>query len=149
MTMPAEGTILILTGMGIPLCSLRGARQTLVPIKGPAPRRSVNRVLYDTSTAGDRLYASEITCTDLWPLSSDVCFPGTVLTVECVNELWYPSSGSPARPVVTGSARTSGSFIFYRPILTMMVMPGSPSQEIDEYSADVVNKLSLEEVGPP
>src|SRR5207244_28623 len=71
MSLPAEGTVLILDGMGIPLYSLRGAKQTLTPIAGPAPRRTINQVLYDVSVPGQRKYASEITCTDQRVLDVD------------------------------------------------------------------------------
>jgi hypothetical protein len=52
--------------------------------------------------------------------------------VECVAELSYPTG--PARPVVSGSTRTQGGFVFYRPQLQMLV-PGFSANR-DEYGAD-------------
>jgi hypothetical protein len=54
--------------------------------------------------------------------------------VECVAELSYPTGGSPARPVVSGSTRTQGGFVFYRPQLQMRVTGFSANR--DEYGAD-------------
>jgi hypothetical protein len=67
-----------------------------------------------------------------------------VVTVDCVAELSYPVSGSPARPVVTGSARTVGEFVFYGPQLEMRVTGFSMSR--DEYGTAVSWQLQLEEV---
>ncbi len=64
-----------------------------------------------------RKYKSSISCRDQEPPAIDGVWPGHVVTVECVAELSYPTGGSPARPVVSGSTRTQGGFVFYRPQL--------------------------------
>jgi hypothetical protein len=81
-----------------------------------------------------RKYKSSISCRDQEPPAIDGVWPGHVVTVECVAELSYPTGGSPARPVVSGSTRTQGGFVFYRPQLQMLVTGFSANR--DEYGAD-------------
>jgi hypothetical protein len=66
------------------------------------------------------------------------------VTVSCVAELCCPSTDTPTKPVVSGSQRTEGSFIFYRPQLTMQVV--GLTMEKDEYGATTSWTLELEEV---
>lgn len=147
MTLPTEGTLLILSGMGVPLYSARGLTQTLTPIAAAAvKRRSINGVLYDVSRPQSRKYASKISCTDLRTPAIGGIWPGQTVTVQCVAELNYPVGGSPERPVVSGSEYQDGDFIFYRPVLTMMIVE-PPSVQIDEWNADVAWEIDLEEVG--
>ena len=146
MTLPAEGTLLVLSSMGVPLYSARGLTQTLTPIDAARQiRRDINGTLVDLSTEPFRKYSSKITCKDFNTPAIDRIYIGMILGVSCVAELAYTtSSGSPARSVVSGSSRTQGNYTFYRPILNMMVTGYSTSTE--EYLGEVNWELDLEEV---
>lgn len=137
-------TILVLEEMGIPLYSARGVTQTFSPIQGAIDlRRSINGDLLDLSHEQFRKYGSRITCSDQRAPAIDGIWPGQRITVHCVQELSYPVSGSPQRPEVSGSSRTEGNFVFYRPLLDMMVI--GFSIQTDEFGATVQWELDLEE----
>ena len=138
--------MLTLTGIGVPPYSARGASQTLEPIGSSQQlRRTINGELIDISRAEFRKYRSTISCVDQQPPAVDGVWPGQVLTVGCISELSYKTSGGvPARNVVAGSTRSEGDYTFYRPSLTMRVV--SFSQDTDEYGAEVSWSLQLEEV---
>ena len=137
---------LTLSGIGVPPYSVRGATQTLQPIDAAQQmRRTINGALVDISRAEFRKYRSTITCTDQQPPSVDGVWPGQIVTVGCISELSYKTSGgSPSRTVVSGSARTEGDYSVYRPQLIMRVV--FFSQDTDEYGASVSWSLELEEV---
>jgi hypothetical protein len=139
-------TLLVLSGHGVQPYSARGLSQTLDPIEASANlRRSINGVLHDLSQAQFRKYKSTISCSDQTAPALDGVWPGVVLTVDCVAELSYKTSGgSPQRSVVSGSSRTDGAFTFYRPTMSMRVMNYSTSE--DEYGRTVQWSLELEEV---
>jgi len=140
----ANDALLVLSS-GIPLYPARGLTQTLAPIQAAENlRRSINGVLIDLSYDQFRKYASTISCTDREAPSLDGVFPGLEVTVACVAELSYPEGGSPTRPVVSGSERSEGGFVFYRPVLDMRVMAISVST--DEYAADTQWSMDLEEI---
>jgi hypothetical protein len=138
-------TLLVITGLITPY-SARGLRQTLVPIRQSGNiRRTVNGELVDLSIDLFQKYASTITCNDQRVPALDGVWPGMELTVDCVAELSYPTSGGSAgRTVVSGSSRTEGAFTFYRPRLTMLVVDYQTI--LDEYRVDVGWTLDLEEV---
>jgi hypothetical protein len=142
----SDDTLLVLSGIGVPDYSARGLTQTLEPIEASASlRRTVSGALVDLSHAQFRKYKSTISCQDQEPPAFDGVWPGHVVTVDCVAELSFlTSGGSPARPVVSGSMRTDGDFVFYRPQLDMLVTGFSVSR--DEYDAAVQWHLDLEEV---
>jgi hypothetical protein len=141
----SDDTLLVLSGIGIPDYSARGLTQTLEPIEASASlRRTVNGALVDLSFAQFRKYKSSISCPDQQPPAVDGVWPGHVVTVDCVAELSYPSGGSPARPVVSGSTRTQGAFVFYRPQLQMRVTGFSVNR--DEYGDAVQWQMDLEEL---
>jgi len=106
-------------------------------------RRTVNGGLKDLSFAQFRKYKLTISCRDQEPPAIDGVWPGRLVTVDCVAELSYPTGGSPARPFVSGSSHTQGSFVFYRPQLQMLVTSFSVNR--DEYGADVQWQMDLEE----
>ena len=141
-----DDTLLTLSGIGVTTYSARGLTQTLEPIEASAQlRRTVNGALVDLSYEPFRKYKSTISCQDQEPPAIDGVWPGQIVTVECVAELCFPTtSGSPARPSVSGSARTGGDFTFYRPVLSMRVTGFSVSR--DEYGAAVSWQLQLEEI---
>lgn len=146
MTLPTEGTLLVLSSMGVPLYSARGLTQTLEPIQQAFDmRRDINGDLVDISSSAFRKYQSTITCRDFNTPAIDGLTIGQVLTVSCVAELSYKTTGGSAtRTPVTNSSRTVGDFTFYRPSLSMMVTGYSAST--DEWAGDVAWQLDLEEV---
>ena len=143
---PLDGnTWLVLSSMGVPLYSARGLSQTLEPIDGSkSMRRSINGILTDVSHDQFRKYKSKISCTDQRSPAFDGIWPGMTVVVDCIAYLSYPTTGSPQRTVVVGSSFTEGSFIFYRPQLTMMVTANSA--QTDEWDANVPWELELEEI---
>lgn len=145
-TLPDEGTLLVLSSMGVPLYSARGLTQSLSQIDAAKQiRRDINGTLVDLSSSKFRKYSSKITCKDFNTPSIDGIYIGLTLTVSCVAELAYPTgTGSPKRPVVSGSTRTQGNFTFYRPIMNMMVTGYSTSTE--EYLGEVNWEINLEEI---
>lgn len=140
-------TVLELTGIGIADYSTRGATQTLEPINsaGAGLYRDVNGVLRSVGSTSFQKYKSSIQCQDQRPAILDGVWPGKAVTVKCLQELSYVTSGgAPARSVVSGSSRTEGSLTYYRPELSMMVV--NFSVQTDEYGADVSWRMDLEEV---
>jgi len=140
-----DDSLLILTGFGVPPYSARGLTQTLQPIEAAgSQRRTVNGTLVNLSQVQFRKYRSTIRCSDQEAPALDGIWPGQVVTVSCVAELCCPSTDTPAKPVVSGSQRAEGSFIFYRPQLVMQVV--GFTMERDEYGAVTSWTLELEEV---
>jgi hypothetical protein len=138
--------LLVITGIGVSPYSARGLTQTLTPIAQASQlRRTVNGALVDLSVAGLRKYASTISCTDADAPALNNVWPGAQVTVDCVPELSYlTSGGSAARTIVTGSSRVEGAYTFYRPRLTMRVIAYSIQR--DEYGGTTGWQLDLEEV---
>jgi hypothetical protein len=150
MALPASGTLLVLANGSTPLVTLyssRGLTQTLEPIGASKEvRRTVNGGLVDLSLAQFRKYKSSIKCRDQHPPALDGIHAGQTLTVSCVTELSYlTSGGTPDRTVVSGSSYVVGSHTFYRPQMTMMVV-SPPTASIDEYPGQTSWSMELEEV---
>jgi hypothetical protein len=148
MTITASNpTVLVLSGVGVPPYSARGIKQTLTPIAAAVfIRRTVNGILRDLSQAQFHKWKSTLSCSDVAPPATDGMWPGTIVTVDCIEELSYlTGSGGPYRSVVSGSSRVVGAFTLYRPQLVMMVM--NFTQDTDEWSAGVSWSIELEEVG--
>ena len=144
---PNADTLLSISGFGTLLYQARGLTQTLELIPEATDlERSVNGTLVDLSNPIFRKYKSKITCTDINAPPLDNIWPGMVVTVDCAISLCYPTGnpGSPARPEVSGSSRTDGSFTFYRPIMEMLVV--NVTQHLDEWKAAIGWDLELEEV---
>lgn len=140
-------TVLELTGIGIAPYSTRGASQTLEPLGNASAGlyRDVNGVLRSVGSTSFQKYKSTIQCQDQRPAILDGVWPGKTVTVKCICELSYVTSGgSPARTVVSGSSRTEGSLTYYRPELSMMVT--AFSIQVDEWSGEVSWRMDLEEV---
>lgn len=149
-------SVLVLSGMGVPPYSIRGAQQQLQPIQAAVQlHRTVNGSLTDFSEDQFQKYASTISCTDQQPPALAGQWPGRqTLTVDCIAELGIAldtdldATDDPTsidgRTVVTGSWRTEGDFGFYRPQLTMLVTAFTLTK--DEYGATTQWSLSLEEV---
>lgn len=139
-------TVLDLDDIGLHDGASRGITQTLEPIEAAtAMRRTVNGTLINLAPTQFRKYRSTVACTDQLPPALDGVWPGDVITVECVSELSYlTSGGSPAKSVVTGSSRVAGDFTFYRPSIEMMIV--RMNTRTDEFGAVVGWSLDLEEV---
>lgn len=145
MTLPNEGTLLQLISLGIPLYSARGLTQAFSIIDQASDlRRTINGELDDLSLEQFRKYATKITCTDQESPMIDGVFPGQQVTVVCCAEFAYPIGGTPARAVQTGSERTEGAFIFYRPIMDMRIT--LVTTQLDEWKADYQWEIDLEEI---
>jgi hypothetical protein len=139
-------TVLTLTGDGVQPYATRGASQTLAPIQQASQlARTVNGVLADLSfDTGFQKYASTLSCSDQTAPAFERSWPGLAVTVGCISELSYKTSGgSPSRPVVSGSERVDGDYTFYRPLLSMRVI--NYSVQTDEYGAVVSWSMQLEE----
>ncbi|MFO1147811.1 MAG: hypothetical protein U1E62_05475 [Alsobacter sp.] len=136
-------------GPGVQPYSARGLSHTyeMIPAAGVV-RRTINGTLRDRSVEQFRLFKTTIAGTDVMAPAFEGIYPGVILTVECGFWLSYPTGGgSPSRPVV--DSYTYEAFTFYRPRLSMMVMPGSPSNTFDVNGARNGWKLELEEVEAP
>ena len=145
-----ETTELAFSGPGIQPYSGRDLTQSLEIIDAAGQvERDVNGVLVNMSQPQFALYRSTISCTDVMAPAFEGIVPGMVLTVDCAIYLSYlTAGGSPTRTVVSGSSYTYGTYTFYRPQLTMMVLPGSPKRSYVEYRAQNGWSIDLEEVGP-
>jgi hypothetical protein len=158
---PTLPTVLSITGIGFPPYSARGLTQTLVHIGQAAQlRRTVNGELVDISDPLMRKYASTIAGSDQEPPALDGIWPGLEVTVQCIQELALVDNDVPTdfeetteveaptdlglgRPYVEGSVRRSNGYLFYRPILTMLVTAFDCDR--DEWGAAQRFRISLEE----
>jgi hypothetical protein len=141
-----SNTLLVISGPGMPTYAARGLSQTLDPIGAAGSlARTVNGALINLSPSQMQKYASTISCEDQENPALDGVWPGMTLTVDCVPELGYlTSGGTPHRTVVTGSSRVSGLWTYYRPRLSMRVVNYNVST--NEYGAATSWSLDLEEV---
>jgi len=139
-------TVLDFTGLALPPYSARGLMQTLEPLDQAGNlRRTVNGELIDLSHQQFRKYRSTIAGSDQQPPAIDGVWQGLQVVVDCICELAYlAQGGAPQRPVVAGSSRQDGDFMFYRPRLAMRVTAFNVST--DEYGAVTSWSLSLEEI---
>jgi hypothetical protein len=143
----SNDTLLQISGLGTLLWQGRGLTQTFDVINAAKQQeRTINGILKDISNTMFRKYLSKISCTDNTTPPLDNVWPGMTVTVHCAAELCYQTgnTGSPARPQVSGSSYTQGSFTFYRPIMTMMVV--NLAQHLDEWKCVIGWDLELEEI---
>lgn len=132
--------------MGTPLYSARGLHQTLTPIQSAGYLlRDINGDLCNLSDANFAKYASTVTGEDQQSPAANGVMPGMQITVDCIVELAYlTSGGSATRSVVSSSSYTEGDFTRYRPQLVMLVV--GLEIDCDEWGATNNWTLSLEEV---
>jgi hypothetical protein len=148
--LPANSdTVLAISGFGHLLYQARGLQQTLSIINAAKhTERTINGALIDVSAPQFRKFITKITCGDINAPPLDNVWPGMEITVHCACQLAYltGNSGSPCRPVVSGSSYVQGSpsYTFYRPVLTMLVT--SVDNNLDEWKADYKWALEAEEV---
>ena len=146
-------TDLVIVGVGIAPYSARGITQTLSDIDGSiSTRRNINGGLRNTTPPGFDKFKSSLSCEDAESPAFDLLPPGTIVEIHCISELAVMGD-EPAlietwsggvRPVVPGSARWEEGVIYYRPILTMMVLSRTMSH--DEWNRAVSWSIELEEV---
>lgn len=138
-------TLLVITGLLTPY-SARGLRQTLEPIvQDNALRRTVNGELVDLTLPAFRKFTSTISATDQSVPALNGVWIGAQVTVDCIVELAYlTSGGTPARTLVPGSSRVSGSYTYYRPRLIMRIIDFQT--QLDEWQADIGWSMRLDEV---
>ncbi len=147
-------TILFMDTVGVPLYSARGQIiQTLYLIQGIGAgagsliRRSGNGKAINLTRPQFRLYGSKITASGVMrPLAFDGIWPGQLVTVNCIGELCYPVGGTPARTVLSGSDREENGFVFYRPVLDMIITTFDPNT-VDEWPDTISWSMTLEELG--
>lgn len=167
--MPHTSTLLSIEAVGFPPYSVRGLSQTLEPIGASVQlRRTINGNLRDVSDPLMRKYSSSISGDDQEPPAFDGVWPGLTVTVHCIQELVateeaaelptdfegvtetptepveLPTSANLGRPHVPGSIRRRGGFIFYRPILEMLIRDFDLDR--DEWGAVQRWRLQLEEI---
>lgn len=141
-------------GLTLPPYSARGLNQTLSLITGAGGeggdalgktiRRSINGGLINLFPSQFRKYVSTITCNDVETPAIDPAYIGQSVIVECCFELSYPSGGTPQRTEVSGSSRVEGDFVFYRPVLLMMVT--AVNFQFDEFGAAYAWTAQLAEI---
>jgi hypothetical protein len=136
---------LVITSMNFPPYSTRTALQTLTPIAAATQlARTANGRLKDISDPDGlfRLFASTITGTDMQV--PEFTWPGVEVTVSCIAELGYKTSGgTQLRIAVGGSPRVDGDYTFYRPQMLMRVVSFQITR--DDWNAANGWQLDLEE----
>ena len=144
-----SGTDLALYTMGVPFYSARGLDQQITPIRSVQGnrqnlRRTIGGSLVNITPPEFLKYSTRIRATDQRPPAVDGIWPGTAITVYCVAYLAYPVGGAAQRAEVSGSSFTEQGFVFYRPILSCLMV----SFTIDEGEWTAQNRweLELEEV---
>src|SRR5215831_9101240 len=129
LVLPSTGTLLVITpisGANAPQLtpySSRALTQTWELIGGPQAwlRRDVNGIMRSIADSRFRKYKSTITCSDGQTPALDDAWVGVTCEVSCAFEFSFPTGGTPARPVVSGSERTDDGYTFYRPLLLMII----------------------------
>jgi hypothetical protein len=142
----AGETDLVISGDGVPPYSARGLRQTLEPIAVVAPARTVNGGLVNLAPAQFRKYKSTLSCTDWDQPAFAGLWPGSIITVDCVEEVGYKTVGGAApegRTII--ATRVSGDYTFARMRLSMMVM-GPWTQDRSETGGSTAWQIELEEI---
>lgn len=121
----SAGTILKLSGFGIPDYSARALTQTIETADGQgAFERDINNALVDLSPPFLKKFKSTISAEDVEAPAFNLSPIGTLVTVDCVYEFSYLTalgSAGAERDVVPGSERQVGLWTHYRPRLVMMI----------------------------
>src|SRR3954466_15693918 len=141
-----DSTLLALDVMALSAYASRGLTQTIEPIdQGGDLRRTVNGELVNFGDAVFHKYRTTVSGKDQRPPSIDGIWPGQELTLHCVAELSFLSSGGTAqRYAVADSMREEGDLTFYRPTFDVMVTAITTS--FDEFSADWSWSITFEEI---
>ncbi len=140
-------TLLVVSGPGVAPYSARGLQQTYDPINEAVHlERMVNGELEDFSAPQFRKYRSKVSCTDHNTPALSGVWPGTIVEVECVQEMSFKTDqpGDQEREAVIGSVRVEGDYTFYRPKMTFRFRGFSVSGQ--EYLHEVAWSFDLEEL---
>jgi hypothetical protein len=142
-------SLLVLSGIGVPPFSARNITQTLDMIAQSAVmRRTVNGRMVNLAPPQFRKYKSAISGSDQDTGAFSGVFPGLAVTVDCVQELAFPTvrgRGADDRTAVPGTERVRGDHTFYCPRLDMVVTAG-PTASWDEAAGVNTWSIELEEV---
>jgi hypothetical protein len=130
LVLPPEGTLLVLTpisGFEAPQLTPYSARNLTqnyetIGIDKNWIKRDVNGTLRSVADVRFRKYKSTITCQDGQTPALDNAWIGVTCEVSCAFEFSYLIGGIAARPMVPHSDRVDSGYVFYRPILLMIVM---------------------------
>lgn len=143
---PFFATLLVLDPIGLPLYAARGLTAKLEPIAAAIgnQHRAGDGTLIDLTLPQFRKYRTTFSFADGEASWGDGVWPGTLVTVDCPDEVSFPVGGTPQRAVVPGSLRTENGRTFYRMRLAMMVI--RPEQGFEEWNAAHSGQLVLEEV---
>jgi hypothetical protein len=148
MALPANNTLLVISGDGMPPFAVRGINQTYEEIDAATNSfmRTVNGGLRDFgSPQFKNKYKTSISCNDQQSPAFDNLRAGDVVTMDCIGEMAYLTiGGAPQKVVVPGSSRVEGDFTFYRPRLFVMIK--TKRQDHDEWGASIGWTLEAEEV---
>lgn len=140
-------TVLTLSVGGLPPFSARGCIQSLTPVSTGTFRRTIQQKLVYLGSP-EKKYRTLIKCTDKTAIATAGLFPGAIVEVGCIqtvsqkideNEVVLERSPIPGSLYVDGGeivlcdgARvvvTGGTYVTYRPILTMRILRYALSTE--------------------
>lgn len=143
MSFPADNTNLVISGAGLSPYAVRGLTQTWKWLaQATQIRRTINGNARDISLPQFRKLESTITGSDQRPPFA--YRPGAEVTVDCLFNLSYLTSGGAAeRTVVSGSSFTEGDWTHYRPQLVCLVQTLDVTE--DEWAAGVQWNMVLTE----
>jgi hypothetical protein len=141
-----DSTLLALDVMALSAYASRKMSQTIEPIDQAADlRRTVNGELVNFGDDVFQKYRTTVSGADHRPPSIDGIWPGVEITLHCVAELSFLTSGGTAqRYAVAESMREEGDLTFYRPVLDVMVTAFTTS--FDEWSAEWSWSITFEEI---
>jgi hypothetical protein len=152
-TVRANGTLLVIEGVGVSPYAARGLTQTYGHIDQAADlRRTVNGSLVNFGSDTFRKITSKITGSDL--VAPPLVWPGQQITVSCVQPIsYYNVSGAtgPAEMLsqvftaATGSEWTLGDTTFYLPVIDFIVANPAFEYGFDEWAATSTWTLNLEQ----
>jgi len=156
-----ENTELSIEGLDLPPYAQRGLVQSLTMIdQAKSARRTLNGSLLNVADSQFRKYISSISNGSVeatQPPAFDLMYPGQILTVNCIVELCQRLTSTEmdteselsteawlGREAVEGSIRYEDGYVFFRPVLEMMLKDFS--FELDEWKSIISWNLELEEV---
>lgn len=140
-----QDTLLEIPEIGLPRYSARAIHQTISPIDAASNlKRTVNGELDDVSYSQFHKLETIISCTDQMAPALDGVMPGMIITIKSCAELAYKVGGTPSRTPVTGSERTVGDFVYFRPLLECRIT--SYNQGHDEWPHDYNWEITAEEI---
>ncbi len=137
------------TGLIVTPWSARGLSQTFKQVGsgGQNIRRTVIGTTVNLTPPWFHQYATTIRCSDVTKPTFDGTWRGQDFEVHCAGELEYEVGGTAQRPVVSGSERTEGHTVYYRPVLFCMLIDFEMT--FREYEGFWDWRIDLEENGLP